>query len=120
MLAGDKVLLKSASKENKLSANVESNPYVVLERNGAEITCKESLSDKVVRRNVQFSKRYIEQEDDGLLNSEPEVELSEPVELAGAPSVNAPPPSEPPSISPMERPRRSVRPPTWHTDYHVS
>ena len=59
---GDSVLVKQ-QRENKLTPNFQSNPYVVTDKRGNAITARDT-NGTVIKRNVTHVKKYIKREND--------------------------------------------------------
>lgn len=56
---GDEVLVKRATRANKLSSTFETEPLRVVERKGSEVVLQANEGDRQIRRNVAHVKRII-------------------------------------------------------------
>lgn len=52
--SGDIVILKRQIKENKLQSTLEPTEFVVVKRDGAEVTVESKETEKRYRRNAKF------------------------------------------------------------------
>ncbi|XP_062557617.1 uncharacterized protein K02A2.6-like [Armigeres subalbatus] len=74
VLVGDTVVVKRPTKENKLTSNFSPEEWVVIEKNGSQVTLRSKVSDSIIHRNASHVKRLTPNvQGDGQRSSEDEV-----------------------------------------------
>lgn len=95
---GDKVLAKRQIKENKLQSVFEPTEYVVLKRDGAEVTIESTETGKLYRRNVAHLQKIpsnassgdVNEDSDSFLSTGPSISVTTSKRMTGQ---SSPPPA---------------------------
>ena len=64
---GDRVLVKIPGKLNKLSGTFFPEPYIVVARNGSQVTVRRPADGRLFKRESSFVKKYVSREPENCL-----------------------------------------------------
>lgn len=114
---GDKVVTKRIQKDNKLSTTFDSEEFIVIGREGSDVTIKSTESGRIIHRNISHLKKLHTGET-------VQKETNETSEAGKSPGTQQPedpaPTPERVTVGASSRPRRQMKRPAHLDDYSMN